>query len=99
MQSGSQRKPAALLSISEGADFAGFAFPDQRGFVLAPGPHVAVEAVAGQIELAADKLFRPGICPAAFYLQATWSSAVWAQSKTRSINVPLRMWRTAAALL
>ena len=41
---------AMQLLIGNGADFAGFALPDDGGFVLARCPHVAVEAIVGKIE-------------------------------------------------
>src|SRR5580704_1320544 len=51
------------LLIGEGADFAGFALPDDGGFVLAGGLNVAVEAVVGEIDLSADEPFRPWRIP------------------------------------
>src|SRR5580692_12586467 len=43
------------LLIGEGADFSGFALPDDGGFVLARRINMAVEAVVGKIDLAADE--------------------------------------------
>ena len=51
------------LLISEGADFAGFAFPDDSGFVGASVLDVTVETVVGEIDLAADEPFRPRTIP------------------------------------
>ena len=54
---------AMQLLVGEDANFSGFALPDDCGFVLAPGVDVAVEAVVGEIDLAADKPFRPRAIP------------------------------------
>src|SRR3984957_19108989 len=54
---------AVQLLIGEHANFAGFALPDERRFVLAPGRDVTVEAVVGKIDLAADEPFRPRTIP------------------------------------
>src|SRR5207245_8884435 len=49
--------------ISEDPHFSRLALPDQSSFVLARRLHVAVEAVIGEIDLAADEPLRPGIVP------------------------------------
>src|SRR5215813_9139518 len=46
------------LLIGEGACFAGFAFPDQRGFVAAPGGEMTIETVVREIDLAAAEPLR-----------------------------------------
>jgi len=51
------------LLVGEGADFAGLAFPDDGGFIFSRGEDVAVEAVVGEIDLAADEPFGPGGIP------------------------------------
>src|SRR6476619_3885813 len=51
------------LLIREGANFTRFAFPDERGFVLAGGLYVAVEAVVGEIQLSAEVPLRPRMPP------------------------------------
>ena len=51
---------AMQLLVGQSADFPRFALPDQRCFILAPGLHMAVKAVVGEIELAADEPFGPG---------------------------------------
>src|SRR5450631_1347574 len=51
------------LLVSQDADFAGLALPDDRSLILAPGGDVPVEAVVREIDLAADKPFRPGAIP------------------------------------
>ena len=43
------------LLVGERADFARLAFPDDGGLVLAPGRDVAVQAVVGDVDLAADE--------------------------------------------
>ena len=53
--------PELLVGI--GANLSRFTFPDERGFVLAPGLHVAVEAVIRKIDLSARKPLRPGNIP------------------------------------
>jgi hypothetical protein len=55
------REPANVkmeLFIGDGADIAGLAFEDQGGFVFARGAEVAVEAVLGNVQFAADEPFR-----------------------------------------
>ena len=54
---------AMQLLIGQDANFAGLALPDDRGFIFAPGRDVAVEAVVGEIDLAADEPFCPGTIP------------------------------------
>ena len=54
---------AMQLLIGEGADFAGFALPNDGSFIFASSLHVAIEAVVGKIKLAADKPLGPGIIP------------------------------------
>src|SRR5215831_10268660 len=51
------------LLVGKGANLAGFALPDERRLILAPGLDVAVEAVVGQIDLPADEPFGPGTVP------------------------------------
>src|SRR5260370_37556351 len=51
------------LLVSESADFAGRAFPDDGGFSFARGLDVAVEAVVGEIDLAADEPLGPWAIP------------------------------------
>lgn len=51
------------LLVGERADFARLALPNDGGFIFAPSLHVAVEAVVGEIHLAADKPFGPGAIP------------------------------------
>ena len=51
------------LLVGVGADFAGLTFPDEGGFVLAPGFDMAVEAVIGEVDFAAGKPFGPGAIP------------------------------------
>ena len=51
------------LLIGERPHFAQLALPDQRGFILARGLHMAVETVIGKIDLAANKPLRPRIVP------------------------------------
>src|SRR5580704_1543510 len=51
------------LLVGEGADFSGFALPDDCGFVFARRVNVAVEAVIGEIDLAADEPLRPREIP------------------------------------
>src|SRR5258708_33346463 len=51
------------LPIGERSDFAGLAFPDDGGFVFARGLDVAVEAVVGEIDLAADEPLGPWAIP------------------------------------
>jgi hypothetical protein len=51
------------LLVGVGADFAGLTFPDQRGFILAGGLHVAIETVVGKIDLSADEPLGPGHVP------------------------------------
>ena len=51
------------LLVSQDADFSGLALPDDRSFILAPGGDVPVEAVVGEVDLAADKPFRPWAIP------------------------------------
>ena len=51
------------LLIGQGADVAGFAFPDDGGFIFAGGRDMAVETVVGDVELSADKPFGPGSVP------------------------------------
>src|SRR5262244_1383823 len=46
------------LLISEGARFAGFAFPDKCGLVPSPGIEMAVKTVVGDIDPAAAKPLR-----------------------------------------
>src|SRR6185503_3907702 len=43
------------LLISESARFAGFAFPDKRGFVATPGWEVTIETVVRDVDLPADE--------------------------------------------
>ena len=54
---------AMELLIGERADFAGLAFPDDGGFVLTSGLHVAIEAVVGEIDFSASKPLGPGTVP------------------------------------
>ena len=54
---------AMELLIGEGTDFAGLAFPDDGGLVLASGLHVAVEAVVGEIDLSSYKPLGPRAIP------------------------------------
>ena len=54
---------AMQLLKGERPNFAGFTFPDDGGFVLARGLDVAVEAVVGEIQLAANKPLCPGMVP------------------------------------
>src|SRR5665213_685740 len=51
------------LLVSEGANLAGFAFPDDCGLVPAPRRQMPVNAVMRQIDLAADEPFRPWRVP------------------------------------
>src|ERR1700690_945043 len=51
------------LLIGQSANFTGFAFPDQCCFVLAPGLHMAIEAVVGEIDLSAYEPFGPRVVP------------------------------------
>src|SRR5579863_2692816 len=51
------------LLVGEDSDFAGLAFPDDGGFVLAGGGDVAVETVVREIDFSADKPFGPGTIP------------------------------------
>ena len=51
------------LLVGEGADFAGFAFPDDGGFVFSPRGEMAVEAVVREVEFAAGEPFGPGDVP------------------------------------
>jgi hypothetical protein len=51
------------LLISECADLARFTFPNDCGFVLAPGLNVTIEAVVRKVELATDKPLCPWIIP------------------------------------
>src|SRR5216684_5149511 len=51
------------LLVSESADFAGLALPDDGGFIFARGLDVAVEAVVGEIDLASDKPLGPRAIP------------------------------------
>ena len=46
------------LLIRVRARVAGFAFPDERGFVAAPGGEVTIETVVGNVYLAAAEPFR-----------------------------------------
>jgi hypothetical protein len=54
---------AMKLLIREGADFAGLAFPDNSGLILAVRRNVPVEAVIRKIDLAADEPLRPWTIP------------------------------------
>ncbi len=45
------------LLICKSARFAGFAFPDQRGFIATPGRQVTIETVVRDVDLAADEPF------------------------------------------
>src|SRR5438270_14037431 len=47
------------LLIRKRADLAGLAFPDDGGFVPAPRGQVPIQAVVGEVQLAADEPFRP----------------------------------------
>src|ERR1700722_665978 len=51
------------LLIGQRANLAGFAFPDDGGFIFARGLHVAVEAVVREVDLAADKPLGPRAIP------------------------------------
>src|SRR5579864_4943186 len=51
------------LLVGERANLAGFALPDDGGFIFAMRGDVAVEAVVGEIDFAADKPFRPRAIP------------------------------------
>ena len=51
------------LLIGKDANVAGLALPNDRGFILAPGFDMTVQAVVRQIDLAADKPFRPRAIP------------------------------------
>ena len=51
------------LLISQSSNLTGFAFPDNCGFIFAPGFDVAVEAVVSQIDLATDKPLGPRTIP------------------------------------
>src|SRR5207253_3928763 len=51
------------LLVGQSANFAGLALPNQSGFVFAPGLHMAVEAVVGKIDSAADEPLGPGAIP------------------------------------
>ena len=51
------------LLIRQDADFAGFAFPDDRGFVFSPGGDVTIETVVGEIDLSADEPLGPRAIP------------------------------------
>src|SRR5438132_13772544 len=46
------------LLVSERVLIAGLAFPDERGFIPPPSRQMPVEAVVGNIDLAADKPLR-----------------------------------------
>ena len=54
---------AMQLLVGQDTDFAGLALPNDCGFILAPGGDVAIEAVVGEVDLAADKPFRPRAIP------------------------------------
>ena len=60
---GALRNFGEQLLIGQRADFAGFAFPDEGGFIFAPGGDVPVETVMREVELAADEPFRPRDVP------------------------------------
>ena len=51
------------LLIGEGANFAGFTLPNDRGLVFAVGGDVTIKAVVGEIDLAAHEPFGPGAIP------------------------------------
>src|SRR5262249_24043603 len=46
-----------------GANFSGFAFPQDCGLVLLPGLNLAVETVVGEIDLAVEEPLSPGQVP------------------------------------
>ena len=54
---------AMKLLIGEDANFPGLAFPNDRGFVFAPGREVTIDTVVGKIDLAANEPLRPGTIP------------------------------------
>jgi hypothetical protein len=54
---------AQQLLIGEGSRIARLAFPQDGGFVLAPGGDVAVQAVVGNVQLAPDEPFGEGQLP------------------------------------
>src|ERR1700687_5130936 len=51
------------LLVGESANLAGFALPDDRGFILAPGFDMAIQAVIREVDLAPDEPFRPRAIP------------------------------------
>ncbi len=51
------------LLVGEGPNLARFALPNQRSLVLARSLNMAIEAVIGKIELAANEPLRPGLVP------------------------------------
>ena len=53
--------PELLVGI--GANFAGLTLPNQRRFVLARRPDVAIKTVVGEIHLSADEPLGPGRFP------------------------------------
>ena len=60
------RKPADVkmqLFISDRADVTGFTFENQGGLILAGSAEVAVEAIFGDVEFAADEPLRVGRLP------------------------------------
>ena len=54
---------AMQLLVAKGTNFAGLTFPDQGSSVFAPGLHVAVETVVGNVDLPADEPFHRGRIP------------------------------------
>ena len=51
------------FGVGEAANFAGLAFPDDRGLVGALAEGVAVDAVVAEVDLAADEPLGPGQIP------------------------------------
>ena len=54
---------AVQLLVGKRHNFPGFALPNNRGFVLAPGLYVTIQAVVREIDPAADKPFCPRAIP------------------------------------
>jgi hypothetical protein len=56
------------FGVSEAADFAGLAFPDDGGLVASADFDVAVEAVLAEVHLAADEPFGVGEIPVEHFI-------------------------------